>query len=52
MKLEQGAMLAEAGEEDEFITCFDDITGKRLLWKAVKPAREEELKYLRELGVN
>ena len=28
MKLEQDAMLAGAGEEDEFIKCFDDITGK------------------------
>ena len=30
-------MLAEAGDEGEFIKCFD--------------AREKELKYLRELGV-
>ena len=28
MKLAQDAMLAETGEEDEFIKCFDDITGK------------------------
>ena len=51
MKLEQDAMLAEAGEENEFIKCFDDITGKELPWQAVKEAREKELKYLRELGV-
>ena len=51
MKIEQDAMLARAGEEDEFIKCHDDITGKELLWQAVKPAREKELKYLRELGV-
>ena len=51
MKPEQGAMLAEAGEEDEFIKCFDDITGKELPWQAVKEAREKEVKYLRELGV-
>ena len=44
-------MLAGAGEEDEFIKCFDDITGKELFWQAVKEAREKELKYLRELGV-
>ena len=45
-------MLAEAGEEDKiFIQCSDDITGKELLWQAVKEAREKELKYLRELGV-
>ena len=51
MKPEQGAMLAEAGEEDEFIKCFDDITGKELPWQAVKEGREKELKCLRELGV-
>ena len=50
-KPEQDATLAGAGEEDEFINCFGDITGKELLWQAVKDAREEELKYLRELGV-
>ena len=48
-KLEQDSMLAEAGEEDKFLKCFDDITGKELLWQAVKQAREQELKYLREL---
>ena len=26
MKPEQDVMLAEAGEESEFIKCFDDIT--------------------------
>ena len=51
MKPEQDAMLAGAGEEDEFIKCFDDITGKELPWQAVKQAREQELMYLRELGV-
>ena len=35
----------------KFIKCFDDITGKELLWQAVKQAREQELKYLRELGM-
>ena len=44
-------MLAGAGEEDEFIKCNDDITGKELSWQAVKEAREKELKYLRELDV-
>ena len=44
------AMLAEAGEEDECIKCFDDITGKELLWEAVKQAREQ-FEFLRELGV-
>ena len=50
MTLEQDAMLAEGGE-DEFIKCFDDITGKELPWQAVKEGREKELKYLNELGV-
>ena len=51
MKSEQDAMLAEAGEKDDFIKCFGDITGKELSWQAVKQAREQKLKYLRELGV-
>ena len=51
MNLEQDAILAEAGEEDEFIKCFDDIAGKELPWQAVKEASEQQLKYLRELGV-
>ena len=41
-----------ADEEDGFIKCFDDITGKELRWKAVKEGREKELEYLRELGVS
>ena len=51
VKLEQDATLAEAGEEDGFIKCFDYITGEELSWQAVKEAREKEVKYLRELGV-
>ena len=43
MKHEQDAMLAEASEEHEFIKCFDDITGKDLLWQAVKQARDVNL---------
>ena len=35
----------------KFIKCIDDITGKELPWQAVNQAREQELKYLRELGV-
>ena len=50
-KPEQDAMLAEAGEEHEFIKCIDDTTGKELPWQAVKEAREKELKYLQELAV-
>ena len=30
---------------------IDDITGKELPWRAVRKARELELKYLRDLGV-
>ena len=48
----QDAVLAKAGEEGKFIKFFHDIIGKELLWKAVKQAREQELKYLRELGVH
>ena len=44
-------MLAQAGEEVELIKCYDDVTGKELLWQAVKEAHEKELKYLRGLGV-
>ena len=31
--------------------CVDDITGKELPWQAVRRAREQEMKYLRALGV-
>ena len=51
-KPEEDAMLARAREEDKFIKCFDDINGKELPWQAVKQAREQKLKYLRELGMN
>ena len=51
LKRDHDAMLAQAGEEDEFTECFDDIAGKELLWQAVREAREKELEYLRELGV-
>ena len=37
-------MLAGAGEADDFINCFDDITGKELPWQAVKEAREKGAK--------
>ena len=33
-------MLAGADEEDKFIKCFDDITGKELSWQAGKQARD------------
>ena len=28
--------------------CIDDVTGKELPWHAVRKAREQELKYLRD----
>ena len=43
-KPDQDAMLAGAGEEDKFVKCFDDITGKELLWQAVKKACEIRVK--------
>ena len=51
-KPEQDAILAGAGDEDEFFKCFDDMTGKELPWQGVKETREKELTYLRELGEN
>ena len=41
---ERHAMLADVEEEQEQdVICFDDITGKKLLWHAVRKARELEL---------
>ena len=49
---EKRTMLADVEEEQEQdVLCFDDITGKELPWRAVRKARELELKYLRDLGV-
>ena len=49
---EKHAMLADVEEEQEQdVICFDDITGKELPWHAVRKARELELKYLRDLGL-
>ena len=44
-------MLAEAGGGNEFIKCYDGITGKELSRQALKEAREKELKYLHGIGV-
>ena len=41
--------MGEGQEQD--VVCFHDITGKELPWRAVRKARELELKYLRDLGV-
>ena len=48
---EKHAMLAEVEEKEQDVIYFDDITGKELLWHALRQARELELKYLRDLGV-
>ena len=49
---EKHTMLADVEEDQEQdIICFDDITGKELPWRAVRKAREMELKYLRDLEV-
>ena len=48
---EKHAMLADVEEKEQDIICFDDITRKELPWRAVRKARELELKYLRDLGV-
>ena len=44
-------MLAAMEEENQDVVCVDDITGKELPWQAVRKAREQEMKYLRALGV-
>ena len=49
---ERHTMLADVEEEQEQdVLCIDDITGKEQPWRAVRKARELELKYLRDLGV-
>ena len=47
---EKYAMLAEVEEENQDVVCFDDISGKELLWHAVRKARGQKLKYQRDLG--
>ena len=48
---EKHEMLAEVKEKEQDVICFDDITGNKLPWYAVRKARELDLKYLRDLGV-
>ena len=48
---ERHALLATAEGENRRAQRIDDITGKELLWSAVRQAREQELRYLRDLGV-
>ena len=38
-------------KQEEYVICFDDITGKELPWHAVREARELELKDLPDFGV-
>ena len=44
-------MLAEMEEENQDVVCIDDVAGEELPWHAVRKAREQDLKYLRDLGV-
>ena len=39
-------------KEERDVTRFDDITGKELPLHAVRKAREQEMKFLRDLGVH
>ena len=48
-KYEKNVMIAGVSEEDKFVKCLDDITGRESPWQAVKQAREKDLKYLRAL---
>ena len=49
---EKHVMLADVEERrEQDVICIDDITGKELLWHAVRKARELELKYLRDFSV-
>ena len=44
-------MLSELEEENQDVVCIDDVTGEEFPWHAVRMAREQELKYLRDVGV-
>ena len=48
---EKHAILAEVEEEEQDVICIDDVTGEELPWHAVRKAREQGLKHLRDLGV-
>ena len=45
-------MLVTADKENQRVQCIGDTTGKELPWFAARQAREQELKHLRDLGVN
>ena len=42
-------MLAEMEEEYQDVVCVDDITGKEYPCHAVRKARAQQLKFLRDL---
>ena len=48
---EKHAILAEIEEEEQHVICIDDVTGKGVPWHEVRKAREEEVKYVRDLEV-
>ena len=37
-------------EEEQNVTCIDDVIGKELQWHAMSKAREQELTYPRDFG--
>ena len=44
--------LAEIEEAEQDVICIDDVIGKEVPCYAVRKAREQELKYLRDFGVD
>ena len=42
-KYEKNVMIAGVSDEDKFVKCLDDITGRELPWQAVKQAREKRV---------
>ena len=44
--------MSAVAEKDLDVLWVDDVTGKEWPWPAVRRARHEELKDLRELGVH
>ena len=48
---EEHAILAEIEEEQQHVICIDDVTSGELPWHGVRKGREQELKYVRDLGL-
>ena len=42
----------EEEEEEQDVICIDDVTGKESPWHEVREAGEQDLNYLRDLGVH